>query len=1283
MSLSGGSVDNREEILPPEPALRVSLLGTPEISLAGHRLQLPATRKALALLAYLILNRSKPQPRDRLVYLFWSERPEEKARSSLSTAIWHVSRCLPSKGNLLSGVQTVQFNPRMALWLDVDQFERGITQADLPDLQAALALYRGDFLEGSYEEWILHERYRLENLFLDGLARWMQGNEAAGDYRIALAAAQRLLSYDPLREDACQTAMRLCAGLGRRGAAQEYYQRCCEALRSELNTLPLPETSQVYQAILDGRFTPPAFPVQRSEPSPVIIAQTPTGQNPLISNLPPPFLGREAELAALEHLWQRARSGQGSLVIISGEAGVGKTRLVEEFASRLGWSGVQVLHGRCYEFEHILPYQPVAEALRSAGEILKHMSQDRSQAWILQEISRLAPELAMQAAALGPSPSDQDQGRLFEAVACFTQEIARPNGLLIVVEDLHWAAESTLELLHYLVRRLRAQPILLVCTLRPEELGRSHPFRPFRESLRREGLAQEICLDRLGLRPVIDILQVISGWSGEIVPLAERLYQETEGNPFFLMEVVKALFENSSLRLDQGRWQGDFDQISDGQFPLPADLSEAIHNRFYRLAEDAQQAACMAAVIGREFDFRLLRDACSWSDEQTLEALEDLLRRRLVDEGSGRTSRDYTFTHHKIQEVIYAGLSQRRRWLAHARIGGLIEKACEPDVGETAGELAHHFYQARSLSLDLTGKAITYLLMAGDRARVLYAHKEASGYYLQALDILQGQGETERTARVNMKLGVTYHNAFRYQQAHQAFEEGFRLWQKTAQVERVDLTPAPHPLRANWLPITSIDPTYAIDLPGVVAVQLFSALVSFSVDMEILPDIADKWELAAGGREYVFHLQERAAWSDGRPLTAHDFVYSGRRILTPANRSPLANLLYDIQGARAYNLGQSDQLDAIGLRALDPRTLLIQLEEPAPYFLQLLANFLAVPGQSIETYGERWTEPAHLATSGPFRLSSWEKGSRMELSRNPHYHGVFSGNLEEVVLDLQPDFEQQLELYLQDQLDVLEMKSCPGTTIKKAAERMAGEYFSFPAAFIHLVGFDTRRPPFDDPRVRQAFCLAVDKEMLASRVLKGAAFPASGGFMPPGLPGHSPGIALPFDPERARALLAQAGYARGRGFSDIQALSLFQTDDPLNRYLVDQWREVLGVEVHWEQISPGLHLLLESRPPNLFLSQWWGDYPDPDDFLGASQIRRWTGWQDETFQTLLRQTRFTPDQADRLKLFQQADFVLVQSAPILPLTYNRQHFLLKPWVKRYPVCALFSWFWKDVVIAPH
>jgi ABC-type transport system substrate-binding protein len=196
-------------------------------------------------------------------------------------------------------------------------------------------------------------------------------------------------------------------------------------------------------------------------------------------------------------------------------------------------------------------------------------------------------------------------------------------------------------------------------------------------------------------------------------------------------------------------------------------------------------------------------------------------------------------------------------------------------------------------------------------------------------------------------------------------------------------------------------------------------------------------------------------------------------------------------------------------------------------------------------------------------------------------------------------------------------------------------------------------------------------------------FPATGGYIPPGLPGHLPGIGLPYDPKGAKDLLERAGYPCGRGFPEIEALTPLDQDDPLNEFLSVQWEQILGVKVVWKTVSPGLHLILESKPPDIFISHWHADYPDPDDFLGASQLLRWTGWRDETYLSLLDETRSIADQAKRMAVFNQADRLLMDAAAVVPITYNRQHFLLKPWVKRYPTSALYSWFWKDVVIEPH
>jgi DNA-binding SARP family transcriptional activator len=738
------------------PTLRVRFLGTLDIRDDDLPLCKPPTLKSQSLLAYLIYHRHQPQPRERLAGLFWGDRPEPKARQSLATALWHIRRCLPPEEYILSDFQGIQFDPRADLCLDVDLFEREIRSDDVTCLKSAVALYRGDFLEGFYDDWIINERYRLEALFFDALARLMIYQEAAGEHQAALSTALRLLQWDPVREDAHRLAMRTYCRLGQRNAVLEQYQRCREIVRAELDAEPMVETTELYQAILAGRFEVGCAPEVHAVRLPQRELPARVGRNPLETITPSRLVGREEELDFLQRCWVRAEGGQGGLVFISGEAGVGKTRLVEEFASRLRWQGVRVLWGRCYEFERLLPYQPIAEALRSILPILNPVDEMGLAPWVVAEVARLLPELAEQYSSLETStllPSDREQARLFEGVACFLRGIAAQEALLMVVEDLHWASESTLQMLHYLVRRLIGHVVLLVGTLRPEAAphrdeaaGRRHSLLAFERQLRREGLARSLRLPRLSQQALEAIVLDMSGVGDAVLPLAGRLYRETEGNPFFFTEMVKALFDTNLIYMDGGTWQGDFGGISAGELPLPASLSEAIQARVDFLNDDAQEVLRLAAVLGREFDFDLLNAVCGRGELATLEALELLLRRRLIDEGSGAMGRDYAFTHHKIQEVVYAGLRGRR--LLHRRVAEAVENLLPHD----ASALAWHYERAEE-----QGRAARYALQAGLSAKAVFAHAEASAYFDRALALLEGEAARLRdpeTRAANRRLRI-------------------------------------------------------------------------------------------------------------------------------------------------------------------------------------------------------------------------------------------------------------------------------------------------------------------------------------------------------------------------------------------------------------------------------------------------------------------------------------------------------------------------------------------------
>jgi ABC-type oligopeptide transport system substrate-binding subunit len=699
------------------------------------------------------------------------------------------------------------------------------------------------------------------------------------------------------------------------------------------------------------------------------------------------------------------------------------------------------------------------------------------------------------------------------------------------------------------------------------------------------------------------------------------------------------------------------------------------------LQEETKRVLQLAAVIGRIFLYRVL--AAIAREERELDAhLLTLQREEMIRERARLPEMEYIFKHHLTQEAAYNGLLKKERRIFHRQVAEALEQLFPERAEEQVGLLAHHWERAEEPE-----KATEYLLRAGDQTRVAYAHQEAIDYYRRALAFLKEQGEHERAARTLMKMGLTYHTAFDFKSARQAYEEGFVLWQRAGEVEPTGLPPtAPHALRVALMsePPT-LDPGLAWDVPSsTVTEQLFSGLVELSPEMSVVPDVARSWQVLDGGRKYIFRLRDDVRWSDGAPVTAGDFEYAWKRMLDPAIGSPNASLVHDIQGARAYHEGEVAKPERVGVRALDEFTLVVELEEPTGYFPHLLTYHATypVPRHVVEAHGEAWTEVGNTVTNGPFRLASWERGESMVLERNPAYHGRFRGNLQRVELSWLAHPSARLELYEADGLDILRLLGLPLLEMDRARQRYAGEYVSGPGLMTWYIGFQVNRPPFDDRRVRRAFTLATDRETLADLARRGHVSPATAGFVPPGMPGHSPGIGLPYDPEGARRLLAEAGYPGGRGFPVVDLLTGRRESE--SEYLQAQWRENLGVEITWEAVEYGMLFdRMRREPPHMWLIGWIAIYPDPDDSLRVSPWRVDTGWQSEAYDGLVEEARRLRDQGERMKLYQQADRILVEEAPILPLFSSRIHLLVKPWVKKFPVSPLKWWFWKDVIIQPH
>ncbi len=696
------------------PILTISLFGRPEFRLDDKLLPSLATHKTRSLLAYLILHRQRPYSRDELATLFWGDRDEAHARHSLATALWRIRRLL-GEDCLLADATAVQFNPVGPFWLDVAEFEALLDSSrNAPDeqhaaeaLRQAVALYRGDLLQGYYDDWCMEERYHLEGRYLDALSRLVAWHSAQGNAREAVAYAQEYLARDPLAEDIHLALMRALVALGDLTGARRQWQRCCEIRQQELHLPPSPEMLEQAERILGARIEVPL-------PAEALPARAPPRWETLEC---PPFVGRGREMDALRVRWKQATQGQGGIVWIGGVAGVGKSRLAKEFAATVRWHGGIVARACCYEPERVLPYQPLAELMR---DLLPHEERIARTlpAWMRRELSRLIPELGDPSIQDKPSSDRlqlEQQGILFHAIATLVRHFASRAPLLILFEDLHWATDSVLAALHYLVRHTAALRVLFLGTFRAEEIGEAHTLATLMTQLTREGLAQHLVLGPLPVESLTEFVQRTFKADAD-AEFIHHLYAHTEGNPFFVIETLRALAEAPR---------------PEDALPVPGNVRALIASRLGHLSTAAREWIAGAAVAGRAFDFDLIGNAVGMDEETALQAVDELLWRGFLREGSGRAGRDYEFVHYLVQNVTYAAIHHRRRRRLHRLIGETMERLYADPVA-FAGALAHHFDAG-----GVAEKALHYYGLAAQQAAAVFAWQEAEEYQDRMLQLLE------------------------------------------------------------------------------------------------------------------------------------------------------------------------------------------------------------------------------------------------------------------------------------------------------------------------------------------------------------------------------------------------------------------------------------------------------------------------------------------------------------------------------------------------------------------
>lgn len=449
-------------------------------------------------------------------------------------------------------------------------------------------------------------------------------------------------------------------------------------------------------------------------------------------------------------------------------------------------------------------------------------------------------------------------------------------------------------------------------------------------------------------------------------------------------------------------------------------------------------------------------------------------------------------------------------------------------------------------------------------------------------------------------------------------------------------------------------------------------------DLHPVPGVAERWEISPDGLTYTFHLRANARWSNGDPLTAHDFVFSVQRILTPRLGSPFRYYYDDVRGAREFSASSAPDFSTVGVRALDERTLRIELLHPAPYFLFLLGNWSWYPVHraTLEKYGgvdrpyADWSRPGRLVSNGPFMLAEWKQGQVIIVKRNPLYWDARHVRLNEIHFYPIENADTEERAFRAGQLHLTE--NVPTSKLRDYAKQAPGLLEVAPVFATYAYVFNVTRPPFDNVVVRRAFSLALDRKGIAA-IQPGSGIRPADSFVPPvGDYAFHDQAALRFDPEEARRLLAAAGYPDGRGFPPIELVTnTSQLHREIAEILQQQWQKHLGV-----QVTVGLRegkVFFQERIRKQYAlarSSWFGDYPDPFAFLTlylSDNGQNTTGYANPDYDRLAQAATRSLDAATRLDRYHQAEATLLRDLPVAPLFYDTSRHLVDRAVRgRYP-----------------
>ena len=738
---------------------RVHLCGHLEILWEGEQLEAALTgRQGPLLFAYLTLHRGRPVRRDELIDALWSdEGPPPSGDGLLRPVLSRLRRAL-GDGRLEGRAELRLLFPDDA-WIDWE-FARealGAGRASYASsdhatgwerARAGLVVAERGLLPGFEANWLERFRTELEERRIELLETVALNGAMLGDAELhdAERAARLAVEAAPFRESARAALLQVLRRRGNLAEALFAYDEFRGLLRDELGSAPSPQLLALHAELLHAELPAAATaPAPAADPADELPARLAQAQRS-------PWVGREAALGRLRAEAERAASGRTGLMLVTGEGGIGKTRLVAELATRL--SGFGVLYGRCDE-EELFPYGPWVDMLRPE---LASMGDDELADLLgdgAADLARLLPEIGTRldlAAAPVAGDPESDRRQFFLAVTAVLRGLARRRPLLLVIDDLHWADRSSLLLARHVARRPDLGQVLMLGTFRDTELGPDHPLPELVADVERD---REVVRVRLAGMDEAEVADLIGSSHGHAVEAGtvRAIREQTDGNPFFVKQLVRHLEEDDRA--------GELPV--DGDFGVPAGVRDVIARRVARLAEAAGRVLRIAALIGRDFDYELLEPVTGLPEDELLDVLDAAVRSGLVAEVPRMTGR-YSFAHALLRTTLASELSATRRARLHLRIGEAIERCHAARLEPWLDELARHFGEAGPQAVD---RAIGYAEQAAHQAGSRLAYDEAARLLARAVELRRHHqpADLAEIARLESALAAAENDAGRWDAA--------------------------------------------------------------------------------------------------------------------------------------------------------------------------------------------------------------------------------------------------------------------------------------------------------------------------------------------------------------------------------------------------------------------------------------------------------------------------------------------------------------------------------------